>query len=59
MALSVNPVDFSAARTHLLQQVNLFSIFFCSRILAFFLFISELLDLFVAGRDHSATVTPG
>jgi len=45
--------DFSAAKPFLLQQVNLFMISFLSRTI-YFLFRSELIDLFVAGRDQSA-----
>ena len=45
--------DFSAAKPFLLQQVNLFMISFLSRTI-YFLFRSELIDLFVSGRDQSA-----
>ena len=55
--------DFSAAQPFLLQHVvdlsttNLFVISFLSRTIDFFL-LSELMDLFVAGRDQSAADQP-
>ena len=41
------------------STTNLFMISFLSRTRLFlFLFLSELMDLFVAGRDHSAADQP-
>jgi len=48
--------DFSAAQPFLLQQVNnqLVHDFLSQQNNRLFLFLSELMDLFVAGRDQSA-----
>ena len=52
--------DFSAARPYSLQQVNnqLVHDFLSQQNTIFFLFLSELMDLFVAGRDQSAADQP-
>ena len=52
--------DFSAAQPFLLQQVNnqLVRDFFSQQSNRLFLFLSELMDLFVAGRDQSAADQP-
>ena len=52
--------DFSAARPFLLQQVNnlLVNDFLSQQNNRLFLFLSELMDLFVAGRDQSAADQP-
>jgi len=48
--------DFSAAQPFLLQQVN--NHFLSQQNNRLFLFLSELMDLFVAGRDQSAADQP-
>ena len=52
--------DFSAAQPFLLQQVNnqLVHDFLSQHNNRFFLFLSELMDLFMAGRDQSAADQP-
>ena len=52
--------DFSAAQPFLLQQVNnrLVHDFLSQQNNRLFLFLSELMDLFVAGRDQSAADQP-
>ena len=52
--------DFSAAQPFLLQQVNnqLAHDFLSQQNKKLFLFLSELMDLFVAGRDQPATDQP-
>jgi hypothetical protein len=52
--------DFSAAQPFLLQQVNnqLVHDFLSQQNTRLFLFLSELMDLFVAGRDQSAADQP-
>jgi len=52
--------DFSAAQPFLLQQVNnqLVHDFLSQQNNILFLFLSELMDLFVAGRDQSAADQP-
>ena len=52
--------DFSAAQPFLLQQVNnqLVHDFLSQHNNRLFLFLSELMDLFVAGRDQSAADQP-
>jgi len=52
--------DFSAAQPFLLQQVNnqLVHDFLSQQNNRLFLFLSELIDLFVAGRDQSAADQP-
>ena len=52
--------DFSAAQFFLLQQVNnqLVHDFLSQQNNRLFLFLSELMDLFVAGRDQSAADRP-
>ena len=52
--------DFSAAQPFLLQQVNnqLAHNFLSQQNNILFLFLSELMDLFVAGQDQSATDQP-
>ena len=52
--------DFSAAQPFLLQQVNnqLFHKFLPKQKTSPFLFLSGLMDLFVAGRDQSAADQP-
>jgi hypothetical protein len=52
--------DFSAAQPFLLQQVNnqLVHDFLSQQNSRHFLFLSELMDLFVAGRDRSAADQP-
>jgi len=52
--------DFSAAQPFLLQQVNnqLVHDFLSQQNNRHFLFLSELMDLFVAGRDQSAADQP-
>jgi hypothetical protein len=51
---------FSAAQPFLLQQVNnqLVHDFLSQQNNRLFLFLSELMDLFVAGRDQSAVDQP-
>jgi len=52
--------DFSAAQPFLLQQVNnqLVHDFLSQLNTRLFLFLSELMDFFVAGRDQSAADQP-
>jgi hypothetical protein len=52
--------DFSAAQPFLLQQVNnqLVHDFLPQQNKRLFLFLSQLMDLFVAGRDQSAADQP-
>jgi hypothetical protein len=52
--------DFSAAQPFLLQQVNnqLVHDFLSQQNNRLFLFLSKLMDLFVAGRDQSAADQP-
>ena len=52
--------DFSAAQLFLLQQVNnqLVHDFLSQQNNRLFLFLSKLMDLFVAGRDQSAADQP-
>ena len=52
--------DFSAAQPFLLQQVNnqLVHDFLSQQNNRLFLFLSELMDLFVAGREQSAAGQP-
>jgi len=52
--------DFSAAQPFLLQQVNnqLVHNFLSQQNNRLFLFLSKLMDLFVAGRDQSAADQP-
>jgi hypothetical protein len=52
--------DFSAAQPFLLQQVNnqLVHDFLSQQNNRLFFFLSELMDLFVAGRDQSAADQP-
>jgi len=52
--------DFSAAQPFLLQQVNnrIVHDFLSHQNNALILFLSELMDLFVAGRDQSAADQP-
>ena len=52
--------DFSATQPFLLQQVNnqLVHDFLSQQNNRIFLFLSELMDLFVAGRDQSAADQP-
>ena len=52
--------DFSAAQPFLLQQVNnqLVHNFLSQQSNSLFLFLSELMDLFVAGRDQSTADQP-
>jgi len=52
--------DFSAAQPFLLQQVNnqLVHDFLSQQNNRLFLFLSELMDLFVPGRDQSAADQP-
>ena len=52
--------NFSAAQPFLLQQVNnqLVHDFLSQQNNILFLFLSELMDLFVAGRDQSAADQP-
>ena len=52
--------DFSAAQPFLLQQVNNQFVhdFLSQQNKRHFLFLSELMDLFVAGRDQSAADQP-
>jgi hypothetical protein len=52
--------DFSATQPFLLQQVNnqLVHDFLSQQNNRLFLFLSELMDLFVAGRDQSAADQP-
>ena len=52
--------DFSASQPFLLQQVNnqLVHDFLSQQKNRLFLFLSELMDLFVAGRDQSAADQP-
>jgi hypothetical protein len=52
--------EFSAAQPFLLQQVNnqLVHDFLSQQNIRLFLFLPELMDLFVAGRDQSAADQP-
>ena len=51
--------DFSSTQPFMLQQVNNQLDFLSQQNNRLFLFLSELMDLFVAGRDQSAADQPG